>query len=183
MTEVVLIYGGTKKPSRLNGIFNEARAYLEKRKFIVHPLYIHDIPSEDLIHANYKSPAIKEANAAIAAAHAIVVMTPVYKASFSGILKTYLDLIPEKGLQDKTILPLAIGGSLGHLLSIEYALKPVLSVLGANQILDSIFIHDQQVKRLDQDEFSIEEAASFRLHNGLSRLADEAIFRSSALII
>jgi len=183
MTEVVLIYGGTKQPSRLNGIFNEAKSYLEKRQLVVHPLYVHDIPAEDLIHTNFKSAAVKKANATISAAHAIVVMTPVYKASFSGILKTYLDLVPEKGLQNKTILPIAIGGSLGHLLSIEYSLKPVLSVLGANQILDSIFVHDQQVKRLDRNKFFIEEATSFRLHNGLKRLADEAVLRSSVIPI
>jgi FMN reductase len=49
-------------------------------------------------------------------------------------LKTYLDLLPQKALVGKRIVPIAIGGSLGHLLAIENALKPVLSVLGATEI-------------------------------------------------
>lgn len=172
MAKAVLIYGGSRKPSRLQGVFNKAYKYLEDRGLDVQTINVPDIPAEDLIDTNFKSPAVQQANELLEEAEAVVVLTPVYKASFSGILKTYLDLVPQKGLQNKTVLPIAIGGSLGHLLSIEYSLKPVLSVLGANRILDSVFIHDEQVKRVDGNEYSIEEGAAFRLHNGLINLVD-----------
>ncbi|WLV23921.1 NADPH-dependent FMN reductase [Aciduricibacillus chroicocephali] len=172
MTKAVLIYGGSRNPSRLQGIYEKALEYLKGRGIDVQSINVPHIPAEDLIHTKFNSPAIQEANRLLNEAEAVVVLTPVYKASFSGILKTYLDLVPQKGLQNKTVLPIAIGGSLGHLLSIEYSLKPVLSILGANRILDSIFIHDEQVKRLESNEYFIEEGAAFRLHNGLEKLGD-----------
>lgn len=59
-------------------------------------------------------------------ADALVVATPVYKASYSGVLKTFLDVLPQKAFARKAVLPLATGGTIAHLLSIDYALRPVL---------------------------------------------------------
>ena len=99
-------------------------------------------------------------------------MTPVYKASYSGILKTYLDLIPQKGLENKTILPIVIGGSSAHLLMIEYALKPVLSALGANQFTQGVYVVDQQIERLDGNRFILGEEAQERLVMRIKELTE-----------
>jgi len=40
------------------------------------------------------------------------------------------------------VLPLATGGSPGHLLALEYALKPVLAALGARHVLDAVYVVD-----------------------------------------
>ncbi|MCG6197676.1 NAD(P)H-dependent oxidoreductase, partial [Anoxybacillus sp. LAT_38] len=87
----------------------------------------------------FDSPAILEANRIIAKSDAVVVATPIYKASYTGVLKSFLDLIPQKGLEKKIVLPLAIGGTIAHLLAIDYALKPVLSALGANHIFTGVY--------------------------------------------
>jgi hypothetical protein len=58
----------------------------------------------------------------------------VYKASFSGALKTLLDLFPERALEGKVVLPFATGGTIAHMLAVDYALKPVLSALKAQEI-------------------------------------------------
>ena len=57
----------------------------------------------------------------------VIVATPIYKAAYSGLLKVFLDLLPAEALRGKTVLPLASGGSVAHLLALDYALKPVLS--------------------------------------------------------
>lgn len=171
LTKAVLVYGGNGKNSRLNGILDQAARFLERASLSVETIYIDEIPAEDLIGVKFNSPAVQRANAAIAESEAVIILTPVYKASFSGILKTYLDLLPQKALKGKRLLPVAIGGSLGHLLSIEYSLKPVLSALGANHILDSVFIEDTQVERLENNEFFIAQTASDRLNKGLEALA------------
>ncbi len=66
-------------------------------------------------------------------------------AAYSGALKTLLDLLPERALQGKVVLPLATGGTVAHLLAVDYALKPVLSALKAQEILHGVFADDSQV--------------------------------------
>lgn len=166
MSNVVIINGANASTSRLSAI----QQYIEKNLENVKVIEVFQLPSQDLISANYLSVAIKAANELVEQADAVVVITPVYKASYSGILKTYLDLIPQKGLENKTILPIAVGGSLGHLLSLEYALKPVLSVLGATEILNSVYIVDQQIERLENGGFNIEDEATERLNKELAKL-------------
>jgi FMN reductase len=82
---------------------------------------------------------------AVAEADAIVIATPVYKASYTGILKAFLDLLPQDGLKDKLVLPLATGGSQSHLLALDYALRPVLQALDARQVFTSIYATSQQL--------------------------------------
>jgi len=171
MSNVVIINGANASTSRLNAI----QQYIEKTVGNVQVIEVHQLPAQDLITANYLSDAIKKANEIVEHADAVVVITPVYKAAYSGILKTYLDLIPQKGLENKTILPIAVGGSLGHLLSLEYALKPVLSVLGATEILNSVYILDKQIERLENGDFNIEDEAINRLNQELQKLGNNKI--------
>ena len=77
----------------------------------------------------------------------MLISTPVYKASFAGGLKAVLDLLDEKALAGKVVLPIATGGSPAHLLALEYGLKPVLSALGARHILAGVYATDKQVRR------------------------------------
>ncbi|MEF7493454.1 NAD(P)H-dependent oxidoreductase [Lysinibacillus sphaericus] len=73
-------------------------------------------------------------------------------------------------MHGKVILPIAVGGSIGHLLALEYALKPVLAVLGATSISHSVYIVDKQIIRLDEGGFAIEEEAISRLEAELEQL-------------
>src|SRR5690606_39239833 len=93
-------------------------------------VHIADLPAEDLIRANFNSEHVKSALSLVEEADAVIVASPVYKAAYSGVLKTFLDLIPQKGLEGKLLLPVFLGGTIAHLLAIDYALKPVLAVLG-----------------------------------------------------
>lgn len=108
-------------------------------------LRVRDFPAEDLLHANFASPAVQQLQAAVASADGLVVATPVYKASFTGALKVLLDLLPERALAHQVVLPLASGGSPAHLLAVDYALKPVLAALKAQDMLPSVFAVDKQI--------------------------------------
>ena len=96
-----------------------------------------------------QDPAIAEAVLAVERADLVVVGTPIYKAAYSGLLKVFLDLLPPDALRDKLVLPLATGGSPAHFLALDYALKPVLSALGARHVLDGVFATDAQLRSLD----------------------------------
>ena len=98
-----------------------------------------------LLYARFDSPALKTFTEQLQQADGLIVATPVYKAAYSGALKTLLDLLPERALQGKVVLPLATGGTVAHLLAVDYALKPVLSALKAQEILHGVFADDSQV--------------------------------------
>ena len=73
-----------------------------------------DLPPAALLGADTSHPAIAEALRMFEQAQGVVVVTPVYKAAYSGLLKTLLDLLPQSGLSGKVVLPLATGGSTAH---------------------------------------------------------------------
>ncbi len=170
MGKVVIINGGNQKKSRLTALQYKVEEFLTAKDLSFETIYVHELPADDLITANFLSEAIINANRQVEAADIVVILTPIYKGSFSGILKTYLDVLPQKALERKTIIPIAIGGSIGHLLSIEYALKPVLSILGATEILNTVYVVDQQVDRLENGEYAIEKEAEDRLLQTLEEL-------------
>ncbi|MCY8234332.1 NADPH-dependent FMN reductase [Priestia endophytica] len=174
MTNALIIYGGNSKKSRLTGLFDKAEQYFKKENISTETVFVADLPAEDLISANFQSQEIIRANEKVANAHIIVVLTPVYKAAYTGILKTYLDLLPQKGLQGKTVVPLVLGGSFGHLLSIDYALKPVLSALGATNILSGAYVIDTQVEKINSEHYTIEEEISERIDKLLALSINEA---------
>lgn len=128
-----------------------------------------------MLTANFASEEILRANALVEESDIVAVLTPIYKAYYTGILKTYLDLLSQKALVDKRIVPIAIGGLFGHLLAIEYALKPVLSVLGATEILNTVYFLDRQIERLEADGYRIDEEAEQRLNVELLKLAPAKI--------
>ncbi|MEE1131674.1 MAG: NADPH-dependent FMN reductase [Caryophanon sp.] len=166
---ILIINGSNNDASRINGVAQYIHEAAAKQRIAVDEIVVHELPAEVLIHADYTSPAIHEANAKVAAAQTIVVLTPVYKAAYSGILKTYLDLIPQKGLVGKTVLPIAVGGSHHHLLVIDYALKPVLAAIGATNTTQGVYIVDKQIERTE-DGFAIDEEMTKRLDEQLAQV-------------
>jgi FMN reductase len=109
-----------------------------------HEIVLRDLPPAALVRADADDPAIRRARDQVVSARLVVIATPIYKASFSGLLKTFLDLLPQDALRGKTVLALGTGGSAAHLLALDYALKPVLAALGARHILDAVYAIDAQ---------------------------------------
>ncbi|MFJ5553379.1 NADPH-dependent FMN reductase [Streptomyces sp. NPDC093225] len=129
-------------------------------------LAVRDLPAADLLAARSGAEGIRQAVAAVAAADGLIVATPVYKASYSGLLKVFLDLLPQDALAGKTVLPLVTGGSLAHVLAIDYALRPVLTALGARHVTSGRFLLDSHVERLPR---------GLRLHPEAAEELDRAV--------
>ncbi|MEC0304159.1 NADPH-dependent FMN reductase [Terribacillus saccharophilus] len=172
MTKAVVITGSPKKTSRLNGPVDYVIADLELKGCDVTHVVVADLPAEDLLYANFTSDAIIHATQLVKDADVVVVATQVYKASYTGVLKCFLDLVPERGLAGKKVLPLAMGGTTAHLLMLEFALKPVLSVLGANAIEQGVFIQDKQVVRAVDNSFELGEDCKLRLDQAVGSLLE-----------
>ncbi len=142
--KVVGISGSPTHPSRSTALLRAALQRLTVAGASVADIEVRDLPAQALLGADWKNPEIVAALAKVAEADVVLVATPIYKAAYSGLLKSFLDLLPEEGLRGKIIVPLATGGSVAHLLALDYALKPVLGALGARQLLDAVFATDAQ---------------------------------------
>ena len=94
--------------------------------------------------------------------------TPVYKAAYSGVLKTWLDMLPANALADKAVLPLATGAAPIHALAIDYALTPVLGALGATRSTGGVYLLDSQIQRCDDGTVQRDEAGDERLRRAVA---------------
>jgi FMN reductase len=168
MTNVVILSGSPSEHTRLNGIRDHVIEYFKTGGLSTEVINIRELPAEDLIIARFESLEIKSAIKKVELADVVVILTPIYKASYSGILKVFLDLLPQNVLSGKLVLPLAIGGSFGHLLVIDYALKPVLFALGATKIEKGTFILDSHVSKLGDHQYELDVKARNRLDASLT---------------
>ncbi|WP_234195131.1 NADPH-dependent FMN reductase [Pseudacidovorax sp. NFM-22] len=175
MPPVLLIAGSPSAPSRSTALLHAVTDRLAQRDVEARLLQVRDLPAASLLAADVSAPAIAQAVAALADAPAIVVATPVYKAAYSGLLKTFLDLLPQTALKGKTVLPLATGGSPHHMLALDYALRPVLQSLGARHILPGVYASDAQVTLVPEGAYHLQEELDARLAEAVQTLAAEGL--------
>lgn len=142
---VVSLAGSPSQRSRSGVLLDAAGDWLQRHGVEVVRYAVRDFEPADLIHARFDSPVVQRFAEHVEQADGLLVATPVYKASFSGALKTLLDLLPERALQHKVVLPLATAGSSAHMLAVDYALKPVLAALKAQEMLHGVFAEDRQI--------------------------------------
>lgn len=142
---VVSLGGSPSVRSRSGVLLERGKQWLQRKGVEVVTFQVRDFPAEDLLHARFDSPHVLHFIELVGKADGLIVATPVYKASFSGALKTLLDLLPERALSNKVVLPVATGGSIAHMLAVDYALKPVLASLKAQEMLQGIFADDSQI--------------------------------------
>ncbi|WP_454041663.1 NADPH-dependent FMN reductase [Cellulosimicrobium sp. Marseille-Q8652] len=94
-------------------------------------------------------PAADVALARLAGARVAVVATPVYKASYTGLLKAFLDLYGPGGLAGVVVVPLVVSGNPAHALAGEVHLRPVLVELGAVVPTRTLALTEDQLADLD----------------------------------
>ena len=166
---VLAIAGSPQENSRSRRLLDFLAAELAKQGIAVEILNVRDLPAVDLLHARVDSPAITEARAQVARANGIVIATPVYKASYAGLLKAFLDLLPQDALQGKIVLPLATGGSVAHTLALDYGLRPVLAAIGSPHVLGGLYVLDSQLNGATDQALQLESDIEVRLREGLQR--------------
>ncbi|MFJ3586914.1 NADPH-dependent FMN reductase [Streptomyces sp. NPDC090127] len=145
MATVLSVSGSPSATSRTARLLRHLDARLTVQGHEVVPLDVRTLPAEALLGADFGHPAIVAATTLFERADGVVIGTPVYKAAYSGLLKSLLDLLPQYALAGKTVLPLATGGSTAHVLAIDYALRPVLSSMGAAHIVQGWFTLDKDI--------------------------------------
>jgi FMN reductase len=98
---------------------------------------------------DWSSKAVKEAVEAVASADLLIVASPTYKATYTGLLKAFLDWFGTTGLSGVTAVPLLVGAGPTHALAVEVHLRPVLIEVGATLPTRGLYVLEQQLDDLD----------------------------------
>lgn len=106
---------------------------------------VRDLPAGPLLAGQAGDAEISKALQLVEDAEAIILVTPIYKGSYSGLLKVFLDVLPQYGMRGKFILPFAVGGSLAHMQMLDYSLRPVLQTMWPAHIGQGSFVLDQHI--------------------------------------
>jgi FMN reductase len=86
---------------------------------------------------------VAEAMARVTASDVTIFASPTYKATYTGLLKLFLDQFPSNGLDGVYGIPLMLGAGPAHFLAPELLLKPVLVELGAVCPLAGLYLMDK----------------------------------------
>ena len=122
----------------------------------------HDIANNLL--TGFPPAALKEALDAVAGADALIAVTPIFTASYSGLFKSFIDVLDKDALAGKPVLIAATAGTARHSLALEHALRPLFAYLHAVVVPTSVFAAT--------DDFGAESADGW-LRERITRAAGE----------
>lgn len=87
----------------------------------------------------FADPELQEVKDAVVNADALVLVSPTYTTSVSGLFKSFIDTIDPKALDGVPVLLGATGGSARHSLMIDYVMRPMFAYLRTNTMPTSVF--------------------------------------------
>jgi FMN reductase len=79
----------------------------------------------------------------------LVVASPTFKASYTGLLKCFLDWFGTAGLRGVVTVPVMVGAGPAHALAVEVHLRPVLVEIGATLPTRGLYVTEADLARLD----------------------------------
>ena len=91
----------------------------------------------------YAAPRLAEVIAGVEASDGIIAVTPVFSASYSGLFKSFIDVLDPKSLEGKAVLLGATGGTDRHQMVLDYAMRPLFSYLRTRVAATAVFAGPQ----------------------------------------
>ncbi|RLL43605.1 FMN reductase (NADPH) [Oceanobacillus piezotolerans] len=179
MADIAIVSGSPQSLSGLERVLHYLGKQVEQKGYSIVHISVKDVNSNDLLFGNYKSKEIQQITSELDQAKGVIIGSPVYKSSYTGVLKALIDLLPQDILQDTPVLPLMTGGSASHLLAIEYTLKPLLATL-KGQPIKGLYFQDSQLDKTKENPI-IDKELLERTEKQLDYLLDK-IKREAYLI-
>ncbi|ANP72086.1 FMN reductase [Cryobacterium arcticum] len=99
--------------------------------------YAQDIMNNML--TGFANPRLEEMIEAVTSADGLIAVTPIFTTSYSGLFKTFFDVIDNRSLTDQPVLIGATAGTPRHSLALDYALRPMFTYLHAVVVPTSVF--------------------------------------------
>jgi FMN reductase len=143
VTRLVVVTAGLSNPSSTRILADQlaAAAVTALGEADVEVIELRDLAHAitDNLLTGFPSGALADAVASVAAADALVVVTPVFSASYSGLFKSFFDVLEPDVLDGKPVLVAATAGTARHSLVLEHALRPLFSYLHAVPVPTAVF--------------------------------------------
>lgn len=106
--------------------------------------------------------ALEAAVELVSSASVLVVGTPVYKGSYTGLLKSFFDVLPPQALAGAVVVPVTVSAAPSHKLLADLALRPVLAELGASVPTPPVALEER-----DLDDLQVVLSGWLRRNAGL----------------
>ncbi|MFG2429992.1 FMN reductase [Streptomyces sp. NPDC048590] len=145
---IVAVAAGLSSPSstrlladRLAEATRERLAAEQDRHVEVEVVELRDLAVDIANHlvSGFPPAALKKALDAVTAADGLIAVTPVFTASYSGLFKSFFDLIENTALTGKPVVIAATGGTPRHSLVLEHAMRPLFAYLRAVTLPTSVY--------------------------------------------
>jgi FMN reductase len=131
---LVVVSAGLSVPSSTRLLADRLAAAVDRRASVdIRVVELRDLAVE-IAHNftnGFPGRALGEALDAVTDADGLIVVTPVFSASYSGLFKSFFDVLDKDALDGKPVLIAATGGSARHSLVLDHALRPLFSYLRA----------------------------------------------------
>lgn len=99
--------------------------------------YAHDITNNLL--TGFAPPALESMINAVISADAVIAVTPIFSTSYSGLFKSFIDVLDPDALRGTPVLIGANAGTARHSLAIDYAIRPLFVYLHAEPVSTGVF--------------------------------------------
>ncbi len=93
----------------------------------------------DGLLTGFPTPELQDAMDRVRAADGVVFVTPVYSASYSGLFKTFVDVLEPGALDGTPVLVAATGGTARHSMVLDHALRPLFTYLHATVVPTGVY--------------------------------------------
>ena len=97
----------------------------------------HDLMNHLL--TGFPPASLKRVLDAVESADAMIAVTPIFNASYSGLFKSFFDVLGQDAVADKPVLIAATGGSARHSLALDHAVRPMFAYLRAVPVPTAVF--------------------------------------------
>jgi FMN reductase len=146
VSTVVVLVGNPKPASRTRTVGEAIAARLAPG----HATVTVDLAEHAAALFDLSSAAVDAAIEMVRSCRVLVVASPIYKASFPGLLKVFLDRLPHEALVGVSAVPAMVGIARDHALAVDHHLRPVLLALGASCPTSGVFLTESELPDLDQ---------------------------------
>jgi FMN reductase len=183
---IVFISGSPQTSSRSTRVAQAIAERLDHAEVSVRRFALSDFESSELVYARSDGRVVQHYLEVVKGASALILSTPVYKATYSGGLKLLLDLIPPDALRGKTVLAVASARIARHFQSVQRAFDDLYRFFDVGFVIPPVFVLDEQVQLTERGlscdpsaEAAIERAATALLSVSFTPEPSERVDRAT----